>query len=301
MAFDLLTAAIGALAGSGKDEQTTTAKSDPWGPAQPYMLRNLQDTEKLGNYYKQNPFNQQQIESYSNLFGDNQNFRNNIAPGLMQFANNGMGSNYQRQRVSRPGGVAGYGRQNYAPQPQQAPSWPSGGLLGPFSVGGGQAAPTGGLLDLNGAQNPFSGGGVEQNPQTVNEEMIDQLKQELGLGNSPGNDSGDNQPGGGGVGGSNYGTNGNAPALNALMSTLLGPAFTSIYDATMRNGYDQLPGSKEQQAFGTPGWGKAVNDYAAARAQRQAGVGEQTGGQMGIGGDLGGGTYGGGGIDYGDW
>ncbi len=226
MAFDLLTAAIGALAGSGKDEQTTTAKSDPWGPAQPYMLRNLQDTEKLGNYYKQNPFNPQQIEGYSNLFGDNQNFRQNIAPGLMNFANRGMGSNYQRQRVARPGGVAGYGGSNPAQQQMQAPQGVSGGLLGPFSVGGGQAAPTGGLLDLNGAQNPFAGGGVEVNPQTVNEEMIDQLKQELGLGNSPGNDAGDNQYGGGG--GANFEGLPDLTGLLASASPLTAKAFNAF-------------------------------------------------------------------------
>jgi hypothetical protein len=299
MAFDLLTAAIGALAGSGKDEQTTTAKSDPWGPAQPYMLRNLQDTEKLGNYYKQNPFNPQQIEGYSNLFGDNQNFRQNIAPGLMDFANRGMGSNYQRQRVARPGGVAGYGGTNPARQAMQAPSGPSGGLLGPFNVASG-GTPSGGLLDLNGAQNPFANGGVKPNEQTVNEEMIDQLKQELGLGNSPGNDSGDNQPRSSG-GGTNYGMNINAPELNPIMS-LLSPSFVAAYNAMMRSGYDALPGSKESQAFGTPGWGAAVNAYADARGQRQAGVGmDGGGGQLGVGGDLGGGTYGGGGIDYGDW
>ncbi|MDO6739534.1 hypothetical protein, partial [Wenyingzhuangia sp. 2_MG-2023] len=40
---------------------------------------------------------------------------------------------------------------------------------------------------------------VQQNPQTVNEQMISDLKQELGLGNSPGNDAGDsNGPQGGG-------------------------------------------------------------------------------------------------------
>lgn len=269
--MDLLSSAIGALFGGGNDTQTTTNKSDPWGPAQPYMLRNLQDTEKLGNFYKQNPFNPQQIENYSNLFSDNNNFRNNIAPGLMDFANRGMGSNYQRARVARPGGVAGYGGSNPA---QQQPSAPSGGLLGPFSVGSQAAAPSGGLLDLNGAQNPFAGGGVQQNPQTVNEEMIDQLKQELGLGNSPGNDSGDNQPGSSG-GGTNYGMNINAPALPEIMS-LLSPAFVAAYNATMRNGYDASKGSKEMQPFGTPGWGKAVNDYADARAQRQAGVGDPT-------------------------
>ena len=104
MAFDwtsLIGPAIGAFAGGGDETQTTTSTSDPWKAAQPYMLRNLQDTEQLGNALKKNPFNPQQIEQYSNLFGDIGNFRSNVAPGLMDFANRGMNSNYQRERVSR--------------------------------------------------------------------------------------------------------------------------------------------------------------------------------------------------------
>lgn len=201
MAFDwtsLIMPAIGAFAGSGDKTQTTTSTSDPWAAAQPYMLRNLQDTEQLGNALKKNPFNPQQIEQYSNLFGDIGNFRSNVAPGLMDFANRGMNSNYQRERVSRPGDVAGYGG-SFQPGATNPQRQQSSGLLGPFSVaqGGGSS---GGLLDLNGAQNPFSNGSVKVNPETVNEQMISDLKQELyGLGNSPGNDAGDsNGPKGGG-------------------------------------------------------------------------------------------------------
>lgn len=199
MAWDwtsLIGPVIGAAAGGGDETQTTTQTNSPWAPAQSYMLRGLEDTEKLGNYYRTNPFNKQQIDSYSNLFGDMNNFRSNVAPGLMDFANKGMSSNYQRARVDRPGGVAGYGGTNPARMRSQAPSGGSGGLLGPFSVA--QGGQSGGLLDLNGAQNPFQNGGVKANPQTVNEQMIEELKAELGLGNSPGNDAGDNQYGGGG-------------------------------------------------------------------------------------------------------
>ena len=188
---DILTSLIGGFFGGGNDEQTQTSTNAPWAAAQPFMLRNLQDTEKLGNYYKQNPFNKQQTESYSNLFSDNNNFRNNIAPGLMNFANQGMTGGYQRATGGRPGDGAGYGG-------ARQPGGRSGGLLsasaGPFSVGQ-SGAQSGGLLDLNGAQNPFANGGITANPQGVTEEMITELKSYL---ESPGNDQG---RGGGGSGG----------------------------------------------------------------------------------------------------
>ena len=298
MAFDwtsLIGPAIGAFAGGGDETQTTTSTSDPWKAAQPYMLRNLQDTEQLGNALKKNPFNPQQIEQYSNLFGDIGNFRSNVAPGLMDFANRGMNSNYQRERVSRPGDVAGYGG-SFQPGATNLQRQQSSGLLGPFSVaqGGGSS---GGLLDLNGAQNPFSNGSVKVNPETVNEQMISDLKAELGLGNSPGNDAGDGN-GPSGNGGSLMNTN--APALPEFAS-FISPAFVTAYNALMRSGYDPSSASKEALAMTNPGWGAAVNAYSDARAQRQEGAGESGGGQLGVGGDLGGGTYGGGGIDYGDW
>lgn len=174
MAFweSLIGPALGGLFGGDDDQQTQTSTNAPWAPAQPFMLRNLQDTEKLGNYYKKNPFNKQQIESYSNLFGDNNNFRSNIAPGLMNFANQGMTGQYQRATGGRPGEGAGYGG-------ARQPGGRSGGLLGasagPFSVSN-NAGQSGGLLDLNGAQNPFNNGGITQNPETVTEEMINELK-----------------------------------------------------------------------------------------------------------------------------
>lgn len=273
MAFDLGLSLLGAALGGGKDEQTTTQTNSPWAPATPYMLRGLQDTEKLGNYYKQNPFNQQQTQSYSNLFGDIGNFRNNIAPGLMQAANRGMNTNYERARGGRPGDVAGYGGAH-------VPRHVNQGLLGPFSVaGGGSSGGSGGLLDLNGAQNPFANGGVQQNPQTVNEQMIDELKQELGLTGSAGNDSGDNQ-GNMGNGGSAFNTN--APEMPGWMS-LVSPAFVKAYDAMMRSGFNASPEFMTNQKFGTQAWRDAVNAYAKSRAARQGG----DGGGYGLTGDYG--------------
>lgn len=137
-------AALGGLLG-GKDGEKTS-KTEPWGPAQPYILDNLKSSKKLQDFYQQNPFNQQQKTAYQNTFGDLDNFRQNTAPGLMDFANKAMTSNYQRQRGGAPGSGGGYGG---AVQP--------GGLLqsgqGPFSVNPGQQY---GLLDFA-AMNPFRG------------------------------------------------------------------------------------------------------------------------------------------------
>lgn len=137
-------AVAGGLLG-GKDGNTES-KKEPWGPAQPYILDNLKSGKQLQDFYQQNPFNQQQKTSYQNTFGDLDNFRKNVAPGLMDFANNAMTSTYQRQRGGEAGDGAGYG----GPVRQ-------GGLLQsgqrPFSVAPGQSY---GLLDFN-AMNPFRG------------------------------------------------------------------------------------------------------------------------------------------------
>lgn len=258
MAFDwtsLIGPVIGAAAGGGSEDTTTTSTSTPWAPAQPYMLRNLEDTEKLGNFYKKNPFNQQQIDSYSNLFGDIGNFRNNIAPGLMDFANNGMNSNYQRARVDRPGGVAGYGGTNPA---RAQPGGGSGGLLAPFSVAQGQSS-GGGLLDLNGAQNPYANGGVAANPQTVSEEMISELKAAIGGGleGSAGNNSGDNNAPGDVYGGAWAGGLPNLDPKIAAMLGIPGLAYAAI----------------QAMGLGTP-TAAQINARSDSRLARQAGAGE---------------------------
>ena len=136
--------------GGGGQQQSTARTSEPWAPAQPYILDNLKDTKKLQDFYRKTPFNPQQQTSYQNLFGDLDNFRQNMAPGLMNFANRAMTSNYQRQRGGAPGSGGGYG----------GPVQP-GGLMqsdqqGPFSAPQGKAY---GLLDFN-AQNPYTNGGI---------------------------------------------------------------------------------------------------------------------------------------------
>lgn len=89
-------AVVGGMMG-GDDQQTQTQSRDPWGPAQPWLRQNLQTGQNLQGYYQQNPFNQLQRTSYQNIAGDIDNFRNNINPGLMDFANRLMGTNYSRQ------------------------------------------------------------------------------------------------------------------------------------------------------------------------------------------------------------
>ena len=146
---------LGGLLGSkaGKDQtQTETQTKAPWAPAQPYMLENLKNESALQKYYQQTPFNPQQTQAYSNLFGDIGHYRDNVMPGLMDFANRGMTSSYDRQRGGAPGSGAGYGG---GIQP--------GGMRqsgqGPFSVARG-AQPQNPMLDLNGAQNPFANGRI---------------------------------------------------------------------------------------------------------------------------------------------
>ena len=136
--------------GGGGQQQSTASKSEPWAPAQPYILDNLKDTKKLQDFYRKTPFNPQQQTSYQNLFGDLDNFRQNIAPGLMGFANKAMTSNYQRQRGGAPGSGGGYGG------PVQPGGLMQSGQQGPFSAPQGKAY---GLLDFN-AQNPYTNGGI---------------------------------------------------------------------------------------------------------------------------------------------
>ena len=131
------TSAIGSIAGALGSKKssggTTTAERTPWEPAVPWLQNNLMQGQALQNYYQQNPFNEQQKQAYSNLFGDLDNFRANIAPGLYDKANGMMNSNYQRQSYARPG-MAGYSNANggllQSPVAQAAFSMPKAGNYG---------------------------------------------------------------------------------------------------------------------------------------------------------------------------
>ena len=153
---------LGGLFGAGASGDTKTGATqsrDPWAPAQPFILKNLQNESDLQGYYQKTPFNQQQQQGYSNLFGDIGNFRDSVAPGLMDFANRGMTTNYQRQQGGVPGSV-GYGGGGGNVQSGQ----------GPFSVARG-AQVQNPMLDLNGAMNPYTNGSIKAPEQKAYEAM----------------------------------------------------------------------------------------------------------------------------------
>lgn len=161
IAAPIATTLLGGLLGSKNKGSTATEKREPWAPAQPYLIENLATNKKLQDHYAQNPFNAQQQQGYENVFGDQNNFRQNIAPGMMDFANGMMSSKYERPRVSRPGGAAGYTGllSQPAAQPAQQPAQgQQPGLLGPFSVAPSRPYVVGNLNQ----QNP-----LYQTPETI--------------------------------------------------------------------------------------------------------------------------------------
>lgn len=92
--------------------------------AMPFAQENLRTNAAMQKFYQQNPFNAQQKTGYQNQNNTIDQFNGKVAPGLLDFANQMMGSGYQRQHG--PVGSAGY---------SQASQEPSGGLLGgPFSM-----------------------------------------------------------------------------------------------------------------------------------------------------------------------
>ena len=148
-------AIVGPIAGSvvgglmsGDSQQSQTASKEPWSAAAPWLRENLRTGQGLQNYYQQNPFNPQQQTAYQNIFGDLDAFRNQMAPGLMGFANRLMGSSYQRggsTAGANGGGLLAGGAQ------------PTGGMMGAGSSDMNQA-----LQQLLGAQQG------QQGQQTLN-------------------------------------------------------------------------------------------------------------------------------------
>lgn len=148
-------AILGPIAGSvvgglmsGDSQQSQTASKEPWSAAAPWLRENLRTGQGLQNYYQQNPFNPQQQTAYQNIFGDLDAFRNQMAPGLMGFANRLMSGSYQRggsTAGANGGGLLAGGAQ------------PTGGMMGAGSSGMNQA-----LQQLLGAQQG------QQGQQTLN-------------------------------------------------------------------------------------------------------------------------------------
>lgn len=178
--------AVGGLMSDGGEQQT--ASKEPWKDAAPWLRENIAQGRNLQSYYQQNPWNALQQAAYQNTFSDIDNFRSSIAPGMMDFANRLMGTNYSRsggggggfggqtKPMQMTGGAPGGASSGTAPATQQeggaylsallnamgqsgqsAPQQQSGLLgssqQGPFSAQRGQAY---GLLDFN-ALNPYNG------------------------------------------------------------------------------------------------------------------------------------------------
>jgi hypothetical protein len=131
------------------DGEQQTATKEPWSAAAPWLRQQLEQGQNLQAYYQQNPWNNLQQTAYQNTFSDIDNFRNSMAPGLMDFANRLMGTNY-----SRGGGTtARMPMQQTKPQAMNGLlSGQSGGQSGPFSVAPSRSY---GLLDFN-ALNPYN-------------------------------------------------------------------------------------------------------------------------------------------------
>ena len=141
-------AVLGGLLGfaGSSGNQTQTVNKDPWGPAQPYLLNNLQTLSDLQKFYQANPMNAQQQQAYQNIINNNNWMNNNVGPGLMNFAGALAQQQYQRQTGGRPGDAAGYGGPRQAPQ--QFNPWSA------FMQGAGQrVAPQ--TVDFN-AMNPYA-------------------------------------------------------------------------------------------------------------------------------------------------
>ena len=154
-------AVIGGLMSDGGGEQQTATK-EPWSAAAPWLRQQLEQGQNLQAYYQQNPWNNLQQTAYQNTFSDVDQFRNSMAPGLMDFANRLMGQNY-----SRGGATARMPMGNMQQTKPQAMggllsamsgamsgllSGQSGGQSGPFSVAPNRSY---GLLDFN-ALNPYN-------------------------------------------------------------------------------------------------------------------------------------------------
>jgi|GEM_PF-1017225 len=177
--------------GGGGSSQTTT--NEPWSAVQPWMKENIEKGQKLQGYYEQNPFNSLQQNSYQNLYGDLDNYRQNMAPSMMALSNRLMNSNYQRAPAGsemggylRPERSMGAGTYTYgagaAPGGAgqagalagllgqagqgQTPLMQGGGLLG----GGGISGALGGLMSsqgqdmTQGAGQGMQSGGIRPSP-----------------------------------------------------------------------------------------------------------------------------------------
>ena len=147
---------VGGLMSDGEEQ---TATKEPWSAAAPWLRENIAQGQNLQAYYQQNPWNSLQQTGYQNTFSDIDNFRNSIAPGMMDFANRLMGTNYSRggttmqnKPQAMPQSVAQSGNGGMLSGLLSGAGQQSRGSSGPFSVSPGQSY---GLLDFQ-ALNPYN-------------------------------------------------------------------------------------------------------------------------------------------------
>jgi len=131
---------VGGLMSDGGGSSQTASK-EPWEPARKPLINSINTGQDLERYYQQNPFNPLQQQGYQNLFSDLDQFRSQLSPQLMQFANSMMQSDYQRG--PRNSQVEAMGRpmqqqmpQQYQTKPMQMQGGQGGGLMGAMGQAG---------------------------------------------------------------------------------------------------------------------------------------------------------------------
>lgn len=147
-------AVVGGLMSDGGGEQQTATK-EPWSAAAPWLRQQLEQGQNLQAYYQQNPWNNLQQNAYQNTFSDIDQFRNSMAPGLMDFANRLMGQNYSRGGGTTARMPIGNMQQTKPQAMNGLLSGQSGGRFGGqglFSVAPGRSY---GQIDFN-ALNPYN-------------------------------------------------------------------------------------------------------------------------------------------------
>lgn len=69
----------GVLGASSSGNATQSASKDPWGPAQPYILSNIDSASNLQKFYQDNPLSPLQQTAYANMFSGSDNARQALA------------------------------------------------------------------------------------------------------------------------------------------------------------------------------------------------------------------------------
>jgi hypothetical protein len=148
-------AVVGGLMGGDEGGSSQAQSKEPWEPARKPLINSLNTGQDLERYYQRNPFNRLQQQGYQNLFTDLDAFRGQIAPGMMQFANQMMDSDYQRGPRNSQREAMGGGMQTNMKQPMMMQQGGDGVYnTQPMQMQGGQGAPQG-LLSTMGQGGPF--------------------------------------------------------------------------------------------------------------------------------------------------